>query len=223
MTVLQKRVQCWAAGLAGSLLVRALHWTWRVRLCDERRLFERVRTREGRFLFAFWHRHLLSLLCPCADHPFVLPVSEHRDGEYIAQVMRRFGLLPVRGSTTRGGLKVLRALMEAAAKGRSPAITPDGPRGPRFSVQPGFALVARRCQLPVCVIGMAASSAWVLSSWDRLVIPKPRSRVVIVVEEAIPVRELGKEQDKAALCARLQRCLFETTQRAREILLAESR
>jgi hypothetical protein len=180
MPVLRKRIHFWAAGWLGSLLVRALYRTCRIQVIDPAGIREGVRARRRPVVAAFWHRHILTMLAHHGGFPICVPVSEHQDGEYVAQVMERFGLESIRGSTTRGSLNVVRGALAWVRQGWSPAITPDGPRGPSFSVQPGVALLAKRTGLPVCPIGLAVKRAWELSSWDRFVIPKPWTDIAIV-------------------------------------------
>jgi len=95
--------------------------------------------------------------------------------------MERNGFLALRGSTSHGATRMLRGVLGAVDEGWSCAITPDGPRGPRYSVQPGFILLARRSGLPLHPLGIAVDRAWVLKSWDAFCLPKPGARIVIVV------------------------------------------
>jgi len=185
MPVLQRTLRFRLAGWLGALVVRLLYATWRVTVIDPEDVGTGVRDGTRPAVIAFWHRHLLTLLGHCRGYRVCVPVSEHRDGEYVAQVMERSGLISVRGSTTRGSLKLVRGLLSCARQGWSPAITPDGPRGPKYSVQPGVALLARRCGLPVYPVGIAVSSAWVLRSWDEFMIPKPWARIVIAAGPAL--------------------------------------
>jgi len=218
MPPLQRRIHFWAAGLLGSWLVCALHRTWRVRVLDRDGVLDGIRRGQRKAVMAFWHRHLLPLVAHYRHYPFVVPVSEHRDGEYVAQVMERFGIYSVRGSTTRGSLKVIRGLVAQVGQGRTPALTPDGPRGPRFSVQPGFLLLARRCRLPVYAVGVWTTSAWVLPSWDAFVIPKPWASVAIVIEQALSDATRDAAGDTSRLCELLRERLFQAEEAARESL-----
>ncbi len=112
-------------------------------------------------------------------------VSEHSDGEIIAQIGARLGQRTVRGSTTRGGARALLGLVRALQAGETIAITPDGPRGPRHEVQAGVVAAAQRAGAPVVAIGVACSRAWSLGSWDRFRIPMPFARIVLSYTEPI--------------------------------------
>ena len=122
-------------------------------------------------------------------------VSEHRDGEMIARTVGLLGFIPVRGSTTRGGLRALFQMADRVSAGYDVAITPDGPRGPRFQVQQGVITLAQRSGMPIVPVANSASFRKTLSSWDRYIIPLPFSRVVILHGEPISVpRQLSPEK-----------------------------
>jgi lysophospholipid acyltransferase (LPLAT)-like uncharacterized protein len=176
-------------GLAGASLVSALLSTTRVlRIGTEN--FERFRQRGTPVIFVFWHGNLLPLVHYHRDERIVVLVSEHADGERTARILAHRGFGTVRGSSTRGGVRGLRALVRAARAGRDLALTPDGPRGPRGELKPGALAVARMTGLPIVPLAVAASPAWRLQSWDGFMIPKPFARVRI---EYLPPRLIGRD------------------------------
>ncbi len=217
MPLLHRRLHFWLAGALGYALLRGARATWRIKFIDPADCGVRIARGRHQIIVAFWHRYLACTMCGYRGLPFCVPVSEHRDGEYIANVMERHGYLAVRGSTTRGATRLLHALLEAMGQGWSCAITPDGPRGPRYGVQPGFILLARRSALPLHPLGIAVDRAWVMNSWDAFVVPKPRARIVIVVDAPLlPAEFAGRSvQD---LCAELKARIFQADERARRAL-----
>jgi len=84
-------------------------------------------------------------------------ISEHRDGEYISRTMERFGFTTARGSSTRNGAMGLREILKALKQGNDAAITPDGPRGPRETVQPGVIAAARLSGVPILPVTFSCS------------------------------------------------------------------
>ncbi|MHC4592344.1 MAG: lysophospholipid acyltransferase family protein [Planctomycetota bacterium] len=211
----QKRIHYSLAGWLGSHLVRALHATWHVNVIDPATVGVGVKDGSKPAIIAFWHRHILSMMIQYRDYHVCAPVSESRDGEYVAQVMQRYGQLSVRGSTSRGSLRMLRAWAAKAREGWSPIITPDGPRGPKFSVQPGVAMLARRSDLPVYPVGLAVGNAWLAKNWDQFVIPKPWTRIAIVFNPALWADE---HDGTDAFCDALREALFAATDAAQEAL-----
>jgi lysophospholipid acyltransferase (LPLAT)-like uncharacterized protein len=140
-----------------------------------------------RAIFAFWHGRMLIPALFYKHRPVTVLISQHADGEYIAHVMHRLGFGTVRGSTTRGGAAAIRAMRQIARAGdRDIAITPDGPKGPRYEFQAGAVYAARVTGMPIVPAGCAFSRDWELKSWDGFRIPRPFSQARIVV--GAPVR-----------------------------------
>ena len=114
-------------------------------------------------------------------------ISQHRDGEFIARAVKRFGVESVRGSTTRGGLAALRGMIRLFRTGANLAITPDGPQGPKHVVQIGAIELARQTGAPILPVTYGASRKKVFGSWDNFIFPLPFSRVVYVWGEPLLV------------------------------------
>jgi lysophospholipid acyltransferase (LPLAT)-like uncharacterized protein len=151
-------------------------------------------------VFAFWHEFLplmpaLSLIA--RKLPFYHPtpihtlVSQHRDGRFIGAVVQRFGILPIPGSSTRGGAAGLRNLLTVLRQGDLIGITPDGPKGPRRQAANGVAQLAALSGVPV--VPLAARTRWRirLNTWDRMPVPLPFGRGVMVCGPAISVPQDG--------------------------------
>jgi len=127
-------------------------------------------------IYAFWHAHQLSIAWHCRRTRAGILVSRSADGEYIARVAASLGYEPVRGSSSRGGVGGLKGLLAFACPGRTIAITPDGPRGPRHSIKPGLIMLAQKSGRMITPVALGLSRYWELPSWDRFRIPKPFSR-----------------------------------------------
>jgi lysophospholipid acyltransferase (LPLAT)-like uncharacterized protein len=130
-------------------------------------------------IFAMWHRSLLAGAWHFRNRSIAILISESFDGELIARTVERLGFLPVRGSSSRGGAPGLRNLERAFRAGHHCAITADGPRGPAMVAKAGTAQLATLVGSDVGAFYVLPERAWVLRSWDRFLIPKPFSRVVV--------------------------------------------
>ena len=91
--------------------------------------------------------------------------------------MRRFGIGSVRGSSSRRGSTALREMAAILAAGGDMAITPDGPRGPKYRLNPGVVKLAQITGAPIVPLHIAYSRYWEIRSWDAFRIPKPFARV----------------------------------------------
>ena len=127
-------------------------------------------------IYAFWHSHQLSIAWHCRRTGALILISPSRDGEYIARVAASLGYEPVRGSSSRRGAAGMKELIRLGAEGRTVAITPDGPRGPRHCVELGGLVIAQKTGYPIIPVAMGLSSFWELPSWDRFRVPKPFSK-----------------------------------------------
>jgi len=164
----------------GAALLRLLAMTWRVRTVNGEPLDD-ARRRGQRVLFALWHGELLPLLWHQRGRGVAVVISEHRDGEIIAQIAHSLGYRTVRGSSSRGASRALLGLTRTIDAGNDGAITPDGPRGPARVFAPGAAVAAQRTGALIVPIRASASRAWRLKSWDRFLIPKPFARVTVTM------------------------------------------
>jgi lysophospholipid acyltransferase (LPLAT)-like uncharacterized protein len=191
-----------AAGLGGTAL-DALMRTTSVRTEGEEN-FRQFWRKEQPVVFTLWHGRLL----PCTYHHrhqgVVTLISQHRDGEYITRVVKRWGYTTVRGSSSRGGVDALRELVRHLRKGRSLAITPDGPRGPREKMKPGPLLAAQLTGAPIIPVVSGASRASYFGGWDRFMIPHPFARLQIAYGEPISVPRRAGEAQLEAVAAEVE-------------------
>jgi lysophospholipid acyltransferase (LPLAT)-like uncharacterized protein len=144
---------------------------------------------------AFWHERLplmpqLWIMARQAAAPMALHVlvSRHRDGRLIGAVMRRFHVGLVFGSSSKGGPNSLRASAERLRTGDHIVITPDGPRGPRRAAAPGVAQLAAIAGVFVLPTAAQTTRRITLNTWDRMAVPLPFGRGVIVCGAPIEVQ-----------------------------------
>ncbi|MBA3889768.1 MAG: lysophospholipid acyltransferase family protein [Gemmatimonadaceae bacterium] len=196
----------------GALVIRALASTWRYRVVNAEAVASQ-RAQGKPIILALWHGQMLVPLWHHRDQDIGILISEHRDGEIIAQIAESLRLHTVRGSTSRGGGRALIGLVRALSEGHDVAITPDGPRGPAGSFAPGALVAAQRSGAPIIAIGVHAPRAWRLQSWDRFVIPKPFSRVHIAYSDPAYV-EAATPREAAGEAPRFQQLMNDAVARA---------
>ena len=111
---------------------------------------------------------------------FIVMASASDDGELAAQATKRFGWIPVRGSSTRRGLRALREMEVYFRQGYRGGLVVDAPQGPRCVSKIGIIVLAQRTGLPIIPVMWSADRCWRVGSWDRTIIPKPFSRIVFL-------------------------------------------
>ncbi len=136
-------------------------------------------------LFALWHDELLPPIYIHRNQGILILVSESRDGELISRVLKGFGYNTVRGSSTRGGVKALKQIVqEVKLRPRDLAITVDGPTGPRHKVKEGIIYISWKLNIPIVPVRSRISFKKVFSrSWDRFQLPLPGSMCEIIYGE----------------------------------------
>ena len=167
-------------------------------------------------VFGFWHENLplmpaLALLARRSPAYRAVPiytlVSRHRDGQSIGAVVRRFGIEPVFGSSTRGGGAGLLQLVRLMRAGAMIGITPDGPQGPRRQAAPGMAHLAALAGVPILPCAASTSRRIVLKTWDRMAIPLPFGRGVVVCGPEIVVPRDGWRETVPEIAAAMDRAV----------------
>lgn len=156
---------------------------------------------------SFWHSCIIPATYICRDLGVRVMSSNSYDGEYMGRIIHKFGFVAVKGSSSRNAVRALLGLRRALEEGWTVAFTLDGPRGPRHKVKPGPVALARSSQVPLTMFHAAVDRAWVLNSWDRMMIPMPFSRVLVRFGKLIPVPRDARDEDIERYTAELQAAL----------------
>ena len=162
---------------------------------------------------AFWHGELLLLpFCYIAKAPkgktIASIISEHKDGEIIARIIKNLGGDFVRGSSRRGAVKALRTSLEKIKEGKDIGVTPDGPKGPRHSIADGAIIIAQKSNVPIVTMNCKPTRYWQFNSWDKMFLPKPFSTLDFYVSEPFWLTDMDMDEAKDKLKKRLMENAF---------------
>ena len=192
---------------------RLMAWTWRTRYVDPHGYLQQ---RQEPVIYCFWHNRLaLSMtiwqrLGGQNTHAsgLVALISASHDGGVLARALRYFRVEAVRGSSSRRGAQALLELTSWTERGFSIAITPDGPRGPRYEIHDGIIALAQLSGLPILPVSTIVRGKLTLKSWDQCQVPLPFARCEVRLGQCLPVpRELdeaGRERLKLELQERMR-------------------
>lgn len=168
-------------------------------------------------IFAFWHGRMMMM--PSArprQTPMHVLISLHRDGVLISDVIRRFDLYTISGSTSKGGRAAMIELLRLLKEGNNITITPDGPRGPNQTVSQGIVTAAKLSGKAVMTVSFSASRHKRMQSWDRFMLALPFSRIIFCIGAPIVI---DKDMDDEAAKMLIESSLNALTEKADAALL----
>ena len=168
---------------------RALGATWRIEVVEGREHLDELSAGGVPAILAFWHDQVIPgayftgiRMARKGGVDVTALTSRSGDGELVARIMHRWGARVVRGSSSAGGREAMWDLRAVVRRHRScPILVPDGPRGPARRLKRGILVLARASGAPVLAMGFAPDRRWRLNSWDRMIIPRPFTRVRLCV------------------------------------------
>lgn len=169
------------------------------------------------YIGALWHNRLL--IFPLVLRRFfsnrhgAALISASRDGDLLSDAIHRFDYDVVRGSSSRLGATALLQLGDVLARHGDVVITPDGPRGPAYELGPGIIFLAQKTGAAVLPINMEYSSCWRVKSWDRFIIPRPFSKVRLIIDRPERIRSTSSDAEFEAERLRLQNVLMSLVER----------
>ena len=201
------------AALAVFTLIKALSLTWRVKLVNE------PEPATAPVIFSIWHNRLA--LCMKAYYRFGKPrwpapglaalISASKDGALLARVLKYFRVAPVRGSSSRRGRQALLEMTTFIEDGYNAAITPAGPKGPKYKVQEGIIALAQVTGATIIPVSARVSRKWTLRSWDAFQIPKPFALCEMHLHKPLRVPREATDDEREALRVELERRMIEIT------------
>ena len=207
-----------------KLIVRVIWSTCRVTHIVGENNVERVAADGKAFIPCYWHQQIMfgswymfQLIKRGIKIGFL--VSPSKDGEIAANVIKSWGGAVIRGSETRTGALAMRDMYNLIAKEKvSPAINTDGPQGPMHVFKVGDLMLSQFTKAPLLPLAYAASKAWQLNSWDRFMIPKPFSRIAIVIGEPFTTPKGLRAEDLEPQRLQMENTLKDLTRQAEALL-----
>jgi lysophospholipid acyltransferase (LPLAT)-like uncharacterized protein len=220
---LRQRILLWFISWASHLAISLIGPTLRCSISWEEPPSPRDATFEKPVIYCFWHRAVFPSAWIWRKTGIAVMVSRSFDGEYIARTLEKLGFVAVRGSSSRDGAHALLGLRSQLQQGNTVVFTIDGPRGPKNVAKPGPVLLSRASHAPMAALYVALSDAWVLNTWDGLMIPKPFSKALVRIGAKMQVPAetrtqtfLERDNELADFYRRLQAALERVTAFAEE-------
>lgn len=209
---MRQRLALWAISTVGYLAVGGIGSTLRLSIHIEEGGPPDFYARP--LILCFWHEAIFPSTYAFRNQQISVLTSQSFDGEYIGRIISKFGYVPVRGSSSRGGARALLQSRRVLESGLTVAFTTDGPRGPALVAKPGPITLARSSGVAIVPFHLAVERSWRLKSWDRSVIPKPFSRALIWMGRRIVIPGKATDADMETYQAQLQAAQERVRERA---------
>jgi len=194
----KRKIISFVAPVIGYIVIKLIYLS-----CKKKYYLSKDILKDKPYIIAFWHRKLLMqpfIYNKLRKKPKVATmISDHFDGEVLSKMIKFFHFESIRGSSSKGAIKVLKEAFKKANEGYDIAITPDGPRGPKYSVADGIVAIAQKKDLDIIVCNYTASSFWELRSWDSFMIPKPFSTIYLFAKEPLSIKDLDVQKAKMVI------------------------
>lgn len=221
---LGKRIRVYIAIPLVRLLFKLIWSTCKVQRIIGEENIEPLLKDKTTFIPCHWHQHHFYgawYMCRLIKRGIKIGflISPSRDGEIPARIVHRWGAQVLRGSTTRGGAQTMRDMYNLVVKQRvSPVTTSDGPQGPAHVFKVGDLLLSQLTQAPLVPISYVTSKCWQMNSWDKYIIPKPFSRIVITIGAPYTVPKGLLIEDMEPHRLHMENTLKQLEQQARDAL-----
>lgn len=214
---MKRKFLLWFLPLIAVFIQRFIGWSSRFVILKNE-TYEDLFKNKKPFLYSIWHTNVLYSPYLHRGKNVAVMISESKDGDFINEVVHRFGNLSIRGSSSKGGSKALKAMIQHLKKGHPCAITPDGPRGPAFILQSGIVASAQVAQVPIVPFHYECTKQWILEkSWDKHRVPKPFTTFVVSYGEPIFIPRNLTEDEFETWRAKVQTAMLENRDRTMDI------
>ena len=202
---LGQRLLLWLITWVGVIVIRLIAPTMKLAVSFEDGAPPSLDTRP--LILAFWHSCIFPAIYAWRNLQIRVMSSDSFDGEYTGRIIRKFGFVKVRGSSSKGAVRALLGMRREIEQNATVAFTIDGPRGPRYVAKPGPVVLARATGVPMVAFHIALENPWILNTWDKSMIPKPFSRALLRVSRKIHVPEDSGDAERERYHAELQAAL----------------
>jgi len=199
---LRQRFLLWLITWAGYLAIRLIGMTLRYSVHIEDGGPERLSTRP--VVLCLWHCGIFPATYVFRNQQIGVISSYSFDGEYTSRIIAKFNYIPIKGSSSRGAVRALLKSRRLLDQGNTVGFTSDGPRGPAFIAKPGPVLLSSKTGVPLVPFHIALEDPWRLPSWDKLMIPKPFSKVLVCLGRQIHAPLDAEDSQMQAVQAELQ-------------------
>lgn len=186
----------------------------------EKKSFENLKTLQDigkNSVIAFWHSKMFVGWYLNRNKKSAALVSKSKDGDLLTRILKNWKYEVARGSSHKGGKEALEMMIDFTSNGYSLCITPDGPTGPPHKMKAGCVITAKKTSVPLFLLGIGYSKKIKLKSWDKMEIPFPFSKVVVMFNEPIYIDKHLSYEETSNVISQAEQKLNELNYKAEKL------
>ena len=165
---------------------------------------------ESGLFFALWHNRLAYSMYIFRNYKNIFGLtSPHSDGKIIGKLVLMMNYKIIEGSTNKNSNSAVKEIIKQITNGAKIVITPDGPRGPVYKNGSVITKIASKYKKKVIPVSCHASRYFEVKSWDKMMLPKPFSKIIVVIGEPLELSG-NDEYDRLLLEKKLNNLASQT-------------
>jgi len=194
-----------------KFIMLAITSTCKVRVHGDKAL-KQLQAANKPWIYSIWHNNVPISPWALRKQNTAVMVSDSKDGEIIARCVKLFGNSTIRGSSSKNATRATRQALKHLRQHKPLAITPDGPRGPKYVLQDGVLWFAALAKVEIIAFHVECSRQWEFNSWDGQKIPKPFSTIHLCFSDAISIDKNMLETEFENSKATLEKAMMQNTE-----------
>jgi lysophospholipid acyltransferase (LPLAT)-like uncharacterized protein len=140
--------------------------------------------------YLLWHNKIaLAMLMKPKKIKTAALISPSNDGKFLSNVIKKFGIETISGSSNKNNLGAIREIMKKYNEGFGIAITPDGPRGPKHKINSSIVKIASKLSAPIYILSYSAKRKITFKSWDNFILPLPFNQIILLTGSPIFIKK----------------------------------
>jgi len=216
-----EKIKLFIIPLLIRLIMGLITLTCRVRWINKDIYHDALTNDDKPFVLSMWHNSCTIAAWVMRGSRITVMVSDSKDGEYVSRLAKYFGIETIRGSSSSGSEKAIRAALRLLARKKPIAITPDGPRGPIYKMKSGALWFSASSKAPIIPLHIESSRQWQFKSWDKHCFPKPFSTIYVGIGEPIYLERSALEEDIESVMLQVEDDMMKNVEAVRNMITSE--
>tara|TARA_A100001011_G_scaffold79600_1_gene82411 strand:- start:35468 stop:36097 length:630 start_codon:yes stop_codon:yes gene_type:complete len=180
--------------ILGYFILKFIFWSNKKEIFGLDNLIK-IKSEKRPVMICSWHGRLLFPVFNLNKLNFYALAGLHKDAEIISRICEKLGWKMIRGSSSKGGYKAYKGILNKLSSNSKIYITPDGPKGPIHIIKDGIVEASIKKEALILPISGISSKNWKIKNWDLFLIPKPFGKILNIYGDIIDTKTIKNSQD----------------------------